>query len=207
MPPDPLETLDSIRHRFNRRRKSRLSFDELRICFERNESYGEIARKSGISRARIRVLHDTLYRPIFGYAAGRQRRRQRALRNDIRNSERLKKLPSSRKMRAVARAEGPYRIRPAPNLQQKRPGEVRKREALIAGKLCGVHHLRNVRGKDGAARSTTTTIRRNAVAQHAMEYFYIDTPFERKLEKRTRRELLSFLGNREKATIYFRLGP
>ena len=195
--------LADIREGFNRRRRRcKLSFDQLRRRFERGDSFANIALSAGVTRSRLRVIYELWFRKLLRLPSGRERReRQQDERRKL-HDRNLKKLPRSKAVRAIARAEGIRLVKPVPRDQRSRPGQIRSREVFVRGRLCGVHHLRNSRRQEGRdAVYATTTIYRGPLERQDFKSFYIETDYGIKRIDIETEELLAYFKKRGQSSI------
>jgi hypothetical protein len=201
--------LAGAREGFNRRRrKCKLSFDQLCRRFERGDSFANIALSAGISRSRLRVIYEAWFCKLLRLPSGKNRReKQQNERRKIRDKN-LRTLPRSKAIRAIARTEGTRWVKPVPRDQRSRPGQIRLREVLLRGRLCGVHHLRNTRRQKGRhAVYASTTIYRGPLERQEVKSFYIETGYGIKRIDMERQELLAYFKKegQKSATVYLRI--
>ncbi len=158
------------------RRKCRLTFDQILECVERGDTLNSIAVAARVSRSRMRVIYELWFRKLLSLpdGASRNRTRQKEKRRIAR--EQLQQLPAIDVIQRVAREEGFKCVKPVPRDQRTRPGQTRIKELYIRGRLCGLHHLRNVRQQKGRkARYASTTLSRSTVERQDYKTFYIET--------------------------------
>jgi hypothetical protein len=188
-----LQQMEEARRGFNRRRrKCRLTFNQLWNRFRRSESFAAIAQDAGVARSRMRIIYELWFRKLLHLPSGQRMREKQQQEKRNAKAKNLKKLPRNKAVTAIARAEGRKWVKPAPRDQRSRCGEVRVREVWVRGLLYGVHHLRNVRQQRGRyARYSTTTIHRTPLERQDMKSFYIETPYGNKRVDMTREELLA----------------
>jgi hypothetical protein len=198
--------LAEAREGFNqRRRKCKLTFDQLRRRLERGDSFADIARYAGVTRSRLRLIYELWFRKLLRLPRGKERRANQY--TDKRKAL-LQNLPQRKAVRAIARVEGRSQVKPVPRDQRSRPGQIRSREVFVRGRLCGVHHLSNTRRQDGRnAVYATTTICRGPLERQDFKSFYIETEYGTKRIDMEREELLAYFKRREQksVTIYLRI--
>jgi hypothetical protein len=155
-------------------------------------------------RAYLRLIYKLWFRKLLGLPSGKERREKHQIEKRKARYRRLKSLPQSKAVRAIARAEGSRWVKPVPRDQRSRPGQIRSREILVRGRLCGVHHLRNTRRQDGRhAVYASTTIYRGPLKRQDFKSFYIETDYGIKRIDMEREELLAYFKKRQKSvTIY-----
>jgi hypothetical protein len=198
--------LAEAREGFNRRRRRcKLSFDQLWRRFERGESFANIAKSAGVTRSRLRIIYESWFRKLLQLSSGKERRERQQ--NERREAlyRNLRTLPQSKAVRAIAGTEGTRQVKPVPRDQRSRPGQVRSREVFVRGRLCGVHHLRNARRQKGRhAAYATTTIHRGPLERQDFKSFYIETDYGIKRIDMEREELIAYFKKRgqKSVTIY-----
>jgi hypothetical protein len=158
-----LAASDRARRRFDkRRRKCRLSFDELHTRFIGSDSLETIAKDAGISGARLTYLYNSLFMPTLGLPSPRRR---------------AKDILAKRRAMALA---GPFRDESLERVRRRLearghsvdstfcdenggiPRRRHKRRLKVNGKLCSWHRMFNAkRGRRTAIpRYSTTTMSR-----------------------------------------------
>ena len=191
-----------VREGFNRRRrKCRLTFDQLWRRFERGDSLANIARSAGVARSRMRIIYELWFRKFLRLPSGQERRekQQRERRESLYKN--LKKLPQRKAVQVIARAEGSRWVKPVFRDQRSRPGQIRSREVFVRGRLCGVHHLRNVHPRGRHARYTQTNISRGPLEHQDFKSFYIETDYGIKCVDMEREELLALFRKRGQQSV------
>ena len=107
-------------------------------------------------------------------------------------------------MSIIVRQEGRRNVEPVPCKQKRRPGQVRKREIWVNGRLHGVHRLRNIRKQRGRQVAyATTTIHRSAVERQDVKTFYIDTDLGRRRIDKECDDLLKYFKPRQNALCVY----
>jgi hypothetical protein len=166
-----------------RRRKSRLGFDQLYRLFTSDMSFGEIARKAGVSRTRIRSIFDQYYRPHLR-VSGLERRRKREQKGRDRVVEVfLRDRVMQAILKSAAKAKRKRTIEP---IIYKRGTDLvrrfRHRAVLVDGKdLEPVHHIRNAQQFwPGGIVYGTTSLSRKSLETSTWTIFCIDVPSYRR---------------------------
>jgi hypothetical protein len=206
---DRAKRLAQARADFNRRRrKCKLTFDQIRESLERGDSLARIAATAGVARSRMRIIYELWFRKSMRLSKGHVRREQQLKERRKVARESLKRLPPNDVVRFVAQQEGHQFIKPVPRDQRTRAGQVRVRELYVHGRLCGVHHLRNVRRQKGRrATYASTTISRGSVERQEFKIFYVETVYGTKRIDIRQERLLSLFkrAGQRNVTIYFPL--
>jgi hypothetical protein len=159
-----LAASDRARRRFDkRRRKCRLSFDELHRRLIGSDSLETIAKDAGISGARLTYLYNSLFMPTLGLPSPRQRakeilakRRAMALAGRDESLERVQR-------RLEARGHSVESTFCDENGGM--PRRWHKRRLKVDGKLCSWHRMSNSKQgrKTASPRYSTTTMGRLAL--------------------------------------------
>ena len=166
-----------------RRRKIRLGFDQLYRLFAADLSFGQIAKKAGVSRTRIRSIFDQYYRPHLQVSGlERRRRREQEGRDRV-----VQVFLRDRAMRAILKsASRAARVRKIEPIIYKRGTDLsrrfRHRAVLVDGKDVElVHHIRNAQQFwPGGIVYGTTSLSRKALESSKWIIFCIDVPSYRR---------------------------
>lgn len=188
-----------------RRRKCKLSFDQIRERLERGDTFKSIASAAGIARSRVRIIYELWFRKLLHLPKGHVRRKERWNEKRKIAQEKLKRLPEKDVLRLVAQQEGYEFIKPVPRDQRTRLGQARVRELYVHGRLCGVHHLRNIRRQKGRHASyASTTLCRSSVEEQDCKTFYIEVGGRMKRIDMEREDLLALFKRpgQKKVTLY-----
>jgi hypothetical protein len=191
-----------------RRRKCKLTFDQIRKRLKRGDTLASIALAAGVARSRMRIIYELWFRELLHLPRGRDRREKQLKEKRKITQEKLKKLPPRDVFRVIARQEGHQFVKPVPQDQRTRPGQIRARELYVHSRLCGVHHLRNVHRQKGRhATYATTTVSLVNVERQDFKTFYIETGYGRKLIDMKREDLLALFKHpgQQRAKVYFPL--
>jgi hypothetical protein len=102
-----LRQLAEAREGFNRRRRRcKLSFDQLWRRFKGGDSFADIARSAGVTRSRLRLIYKLWFRKLLGLPSGKERREKHQIEKRKARYRRLKSLPQSKAGQLLGRRAG-----------------------------------------------------------------------------------------------------
>jgi hypothetical protein len=198
-----------------RRRKIRIGFAKLYALFAGDRSIAEIAKRAGVSRARLNAIYRQYFAALFATTALERLRARERSRRDAVARRVTRAVSKDRVMNAIkqsaAKARPRRRIEP---IILERVGEparqYRHRAVLVDGKdVEAVHHIRNA-GSSGRRGLTyaTTTLHRTRLERTRCTIFFVDVPgFRRRVIRSRNTTLLRrlFADGQARVTVYLPL--
>lgn len=189
-----LELYRASKAEFERRRRAiRADFDTLYSQFTGELSSAEIARRAGVSRARIRVIFDRYFSDLLGTSI-LERRQKRARELNENAAHRLVRAITRDRVlsaifRSADRAKRKRRIEPIISRRSRDPSKCfRHRAVLVDGReVEPVHHIRNAqRFSPGGIAYATTSLSRKSLEEAQWIIFCIDVASHRRRVLRCR---------------------
>jgi hypothetical protein len=197
-----------------RRRKTQLSFDQLYRLFADNISILEIAKRAGVSAARMKIIYQHHFAELLGASATERRRQlERSRREEISagvnamiaNDPVLEAIQAS-----VMRAKATHTIRPIFLDRSTVLRRLYRHRAVLVGKnIEAVYHIQNSRSSRGRGiKYGETTVCRSALEARSWSIFVIDVPgFSRRVIRSRNKILLRslFTEGQRRMSIYIPL--
>jgi hypothetical protein len=197
-----------------RRRKTEVSFDELYRLFAGDTSIREVAKRAGVSAARMKFIYQQHFSGLFGISAiERRSKRERSRRKQITAgvNAMIAEDPVLKAIQASAkRGKATNTIRPIFLDRSTVPRKLYRHRAVLVGKkIEPVYHIQNSRSSRGRRLNySETTIRRDKLEAGTWSIFVIDVPgFLRRVIRSRNKHLLRtvFTGGRSRTSIYIPL--